>query len=418
MSLELYRIRQARFFSLVDKGEWETLTSEFSRSILAWEKRLEVSNYDLSVVEQAIGSCRKCPEFWILLLDRTDDSEMYTDALDAVGLDWDGDKVVDKVRIHVQSRGISETQSDYLSRIVNRTTRVSGDTSPSSKDLFEIESRYEPIVFPKNWSSFSLPKEAVEYVDALPQLEEQESLLQRLVLYYNDDLESWRMYCDWLERQNRKEHLMVVLETACSQYVSYNSNIWAMCAKYALDLGEEDRAREWFREALRRSPEYLECEWLEKIAMALPEDEWSDIFPEDSIHGLFVRYLRWTKSGDKENLRSMVQILKSRHNVDFPEADLCLFCYALEESGIKRDIRLDRILKQNAHKILRMLSEENPLREQVIKLVEGSTSAPLPVCKAPPKPVVHVNSHNLPKRPLPGYTPGWMVEEFAKKHKI
>ena len=418
MSLELYRIRQKRFTELVDKGEWELLTTEFHRSISAWEKRLANSGYDLEVIEEALENCRKCPDFWLLLLERSDDPEMFADALEAVGLDWDGDKVVAKVEEFLKSHQLMENHVGFWSRIVNRSTLIDVNTSEEMRNLFEIKARYEPIVFPKNSSSFSIPEKAMEYFQALDRADEKESLLQRLVFWYNDDVSSWRMYCMWLFEQGRKDDVMMVLERVRTCYVSYNPNMWAMCGMFAMEAGENEVGEECFREALKRSPEFLECSWLEKIAEVVPEEDWNALYPNDSLQGLFVMYLMWSRSGEDRHLKNLVETLKSRNNVDPSEADLSLLCYALEKAKIDQDIRLDRILKQNGHKILRMLPEDDEVRQRVVELIEGTTSAPLPVCKAPPKPVVHVNSHNLPKRPLPGYTPGWMAEEFAKKHRI
>ena len=407
MSLELFRIRQKRFAELVDKADWELLTTEFPRSVVAWEKRLDHE----SVIEEAVACCRKCPDFWLRLLESVEDPEVYMDALEAVGLDWDGHKVVDKVKEFLDKSGLS---LDRFSRIVSRNSKQDGN------ELFEIKQRYEPMVFPKNLSSFHMPPEAAqEYVGALGiEEEEVESLLQRLVFWYNDDLGSWRMYCDWLKRGKRYDDLMYVLDKACSEYVAYNPNMWAMTGKYASEIGQRKKGCEWSREALNRNCEFLECAWIEEISSILPIEEWSGLYSKDSLQGLFVKYLQWGETGEQIHLEDLVETLKSRNNVDLSEAELCLFCYAFGELGNRRDARIDRILKHNAHVILRLLPECDSLRSQVVELVEGTTSAPLPVCKAPPKPVVHANTQNLPKRPLPGYTAGWMAEEYAKKHKI
>jgi len=50
---------------------------------------------------------------------------------------------------------------------------------------------------------------------------------------------------------------------------------------------------------------------------------------------------------------------------------------------------------------------------------QGRPPPPRAIGKAPPKPVIEINrQQRATKRALPGYTPGWLAEEYAKKHNI
>jgi hypothetical protein len=405
-SIEVYRDRQKLFSRLVDDRAWESLTNEFPRSIIAWQKRLEAvsdKHETIAILKLATSCCRKSPHLWDQLLNVCeDDVEVYSEAMEAIGLIWTAESIVEKIaRVLESHQGLVERRRDWEQGLIN------------------VKQQFESIVFPENSSSFLLPIDsAKEYIECLSEwAEEQEDVFQRLVFVYNDDLVSWRMYCDWLHARDRKEDLMDVLDTACTKYVSYNPNMWAMAAEYA-QLVKEDVATEWSRQALSRNVEYLECASLEVIASILPEEEWSLIFPEYSSRGMFGCYLRYVKNNDQSFLGKLIEIFKDRDNVDLSDADVSLMCYALSMLGFEHGLRIDRILKHNAHKILPMMRDGAPTKDHVMAMIEGTTTAPLPVAKAPPKPVVHYHDHNVPRRPLPGYTPGWMAEEYAKKHKI
>ena len=419
--MEMYRERQARFAELVDGEEWEILTREFSRSIAAWDYRLAKSSSSsrAEIVESMTECCRKSVHVWEIVLSGVDDIDIYCEALEAVGRAWDGHKIVVQVEEILKNRkDVPEWIDGFLKDIVNEQSRIVND---DKRELFSIKARFESLVFPKQFSSFYFDQSnAKDYMESLqPWPKEQEDFLQRLVFVYNDDPESWRMYSDWLLQESRGDDLMHVLEKACSEYVQYNPNMWVMAAEYATKDGNQSRAIEWCEKAIQGRTEYLECSSLETMTAYLDPSGLDGIYPEDSTQGLFVLYLRASTSGDMTMMQRLLEVMEKRENVDFSESDLCLYCYALGCSEqVEWTARRDRILKYNARKIMAFLGVDHPLRAHVTGLVDGNSSAPLPISKAPPKPVVQRFNHNLPRMPLPGYTPGWLAEEYAKKHNI
>jgi hypothetical protein len=131
----------------------------------------------------------------------------------------------------------------------------------------------------------------------------------------------------------------------------------------------------------------------------------------------YLRVLLFEASGDIEILQGLV---KRTERILLDEHELLPFCFAviqLEKSKALDRAVVDSILSLNIERV-RARFDHKEFPELFPIDSQGRPPPPRPRSKQPPnKPEIALERRD-PKRALPGYTPGWMAAEYAKKHKI
>jgi hypothetical protein len=437
--LELYAARQKRFAELLDARNYEELTRVFPRSESAWLQRLANENATDEVLMEAIEHCRKSWKIWSFVLEHIvqgkhqlgddDVAELLEECVEAVGRDFDSGDVLPKLQELLKAREIElpKEATQVLSTVINKhfpkshsRDESSLERSQSDRKIFEVKQKFDPMLFPAK-SSFTLDTEiANECLHALASRpEDQESLLQLLVFAYNDDPASWVLYCDWLAASGRSEDAQTVIEKAANQYVNYNPNMKVLAGSR---LGGIDvsGAEVWYWKALQSGDVGLiDCAGLEKIASLVPASRWHTLIPPNTSQRRFAEYLVWKETSDVQALLNLAaDTRQSNIEVVLSEGDLMLYCLALDKLGAAVEAEDMRMLKQHGKEILQWLPETHRMHAVIDSLLEKDKSVPRPVSRAPPPPVRNTQTQHNAKRPLPGYTPGWLASEYAKKHNI
>jgi tetratricopeptide (TPR) repeat protein len=410
---ELQNIRQERFNELVRARRYEELIEEFPRSVSAWILVLR-SSVSLDMVKRGIEMCMKSWHIWSIALDQLGVDSLAEEALESLGHVWDSGDVFAKIADYYKHE--SNTHIPSMNRFVNK--RYIEGSDPSADQLYATKKRYDEQMFPDSRSSFCMDNEfATQYVDALSNWpDDQESLLQQLVLEYNDDPNSWQLYCSWLVEQERLDHAIAVAEKAACEYVAYNPNMKVHAGQVFQQCGHDPT--ELFLKALESQPDMLECELLEVIAATIPPSKWDLAMFCDSIQYQFALYLMWCETRHNSHLDNLISSIIGRSALDLNEHDLLMFLFAIQTLGTRSD-NIAKILRFNARKIFDALPTDNPIFAMVEDIVKNTPAPPRPVSSAPPKPENKPPaSQNSGRRVVPGYTPGWLASEYAKKHNI
>jgi len=392
----------------------DALKGEFPRSVSMWEWLIEKSPDEKMT---AIEKCRKSVKLWTccltdLKLEEFDDEdleEFFNDALDAVGLVHDSLNLMDLIESHIKQRPCLGNKLQYYRSAALRVSNV--------------RSQFDPLMFPENRSSFSMDDEiAKKYLRALTEWPDvQESLLQQLVLEYNDDPGSWQMYVDWLIKNDRQEDAVNVMDTAAETYVAYNPNMKVHAGVVRLRCNQDGTKSFW--DALNSPPDmlgYLTCESLEVISKAVAVSEWDleNRFCVGSLQYKWAKYLMWIETQSNDCLEPLLNCVGESGSLEVDDEQLLLFCFAIQKLE-KQDANCEKILKLNSQKIFRLFPPESEVVVLVRNLVAEAPEPPRPVLHAPPKPIsMPPSSATVSRRVVPGYTPGWLASDYAKKHNI
>lgn len=189
------------------------------------------------------------------------------------------------------------------------------------------------------------------------------------------------------------------------------------------------KADENIDEVVREFP--LDLEFIDNLVHEVPEravtvlEKFVDRFENENVHGAnYLRVMLVSRlHDDAEANKQMVHILKTAVNRNLGIVDLVPLCYAflhVKRIGDPENVcdRCTPILLENIDGIADLF-DKTAFPDLFPRDDQGRPAPPRPAGKAPPRPVIDVNrQQRAAKRALPGYTPGWLAAEYAKKHNI
>lgn len=138
----------------------------------------------------------------------------------------------------------------------------------------------------------------------------------------------------------------------------------------------------------------------------------------------FLRILQWDilreSSPDlaTQSLEAVVTSVLDLAKVRLDEDDVMQFFFALGELEWPLDEKLRQMVIANSDLIKVFFPNHNLLSSVPADELQKPLP-PRPIARAPPKPVSTSNLSRVEiHRALPGYTPGSMAEEYARKHNL
>ena len=187
--------------------------------------------------------------------------------------------------------------------------------------------------------------------------------------------------------------------------------------KFMFEIGRVNEAIHWFMQAVE----------MDDIEISIIDDV-IEKFKDELIYKQFIEKL-WNKFGNSGNmflqirlwqigqqddtlLRKLIDGVKSRTSKALDENEALMFGFALTKfGGIQGDEKIQNIISFNINVFQKFFPSLVP---------HGLAAPPKPVSMAPPAPVSRPSTqyNREAKRTLPGYTPGWLAEEYSKKHSI
>ena len=136
---------------------------------------------------------------------------------------------------------------------------------------------------------------------------------------------------------------------------------------------------------------------------------------EDPECALFARILLHRTNGALNALSDVITSVCARPTFSLSSNETLMFAFAiLQLSCDVEDEKIQKILTLNHHTLKSLFGNDLPpclLSHEV----QRRPPPPRPIGRAPARSASLNHQLKLPRRPLPGYTPGWMAAEYAKK---
>ena len=438
--MEVYEARsQLRTRLLAGVGReaaaYERYLKEFPRDVSVWVKYFKVlvdsatGDQIEEAFQMATERCRKSPDVWLAYLswlegggDKEALQDLANEIVDAIGNDWGVADVISEMARLCESGLLDADILDALSGLVNdyypslelrvRQACLSRGISP---DPFLLKIRNNAVLYQQRSvleSTRLTMNNFHEFIKSCPGTAE--SVYQRLVFKYSDLPDSWLAYANWLKGEGRLDHAIILLETASTEYMHWNHLFTLSAAEFLNTNGEPEKSEEQYRSLLTIA-------WLDIGVVELMLER----YPEESqgyLHALVERYpdvgylrvLLFEVTGDYGVLQ---QLLDNAGRKLLAEDELLPFVFAvLNVESPDRSV-IDPILSLNCERIKAVFNtDEFPTLFPLD--TEGRPPPPKPRSSVPlAKPTVQLESREA-KRALPGYTPGWMAAEYAKKKKL
>jgi hypothetical protein len=297
-----------------------------------------------------------------------------------------------------------------------------------NRNIFEIKRKYE--------SGDHLTRmKYLEYVTALEAVSVEEAFCihQRIVFKYNDFPDVWIRYCDFAVKYKLLDDPFTeCIEKCCMELASWN---YMMKFEFLIYASEKFSGHEGISRIFESliSTCWLDLEviqWIIKTRPTRAREILSQLIhrfskSEYRSGSEFLQLMLFRVANDLELLERILESYAARNIEVLSSIDLVPLCYAMsrlsrEGANIPQQANVERLLRVNYFHILE-LGIPKPSPALFPKDDQGRPPPPRAVGKAPPKPKDGDGFHRQEremKRSLPGYTPGYLAEQYAKKHKL
>ena len=395
----------------------------FPRDVDVWLRLIDCTPPSSSledVFDRALDRCRKSTRLWQRYLELIPDPDIE-ECVDAVGRNWDsgpilryiinklrpGPKLLDQIKTTCVNSDFLEWMTDGISRSENQS-------------LFELKRSFEA-----NLSSLD---EYIDYVVALREkgyLDEAESVYQRMIFDLNDYPDPWISYAVFLvSERGSPNHAEQLLTKACTVFAPCNYLLKFESANFFFHTAQlAHKASELLEQVINEC--WLDLDVIHQLTLLMPDRAIgilkSLIGRFGNSEGVNAIRLMLIEHAPDDSTNIMDEILASVLSRDdlLPLVDVVPFCFAvLNSTNLNDRIRKDVVLFRNSGLIGDYFrADEWP--SLFPKDDKGRSPPPRPVRSAPPKPEQGLDrQQRAAKRALPGYTPGWLAAEYAKRHSI
>jgi hypothetical protein len=384
---------------------------QFPRDVDVWLSLIDLTGKDdlSDVFELALDRCRKSNKLWRRYLELLVEPDIQ-DCVDAIGRNWDSGPIIKY--IEGRFRPDPELMRDCMN----------SDSRPS--ELYDLRKPFE------NSSDWSIEKYR-QYIDFLTDRsyhEEAESVCQRLIFDFNDYPESWITYAEFIVKvQDQPDKAEAVLLKACRVFAPWNYYLKFQCGQFFLSIlpHRTDLGLELIDEVANECMFDLELiheltVWVPQRARQYLEQMICRFNDSEGVDFLRLMLLSHDESNRERLISEIINSVLTMSNdrlLDMTE--VVPFCYAIVYGSDTTEKSLvHKVLYRNSGLISELFrSDEWPELFPTDEV--GRPAPPRPITKAPPKPVTSLErQERAAKRALPGYTPGWLAAQYAKRHNI
>jgi hypothetical protein len=421
---------------------------EFPRDVSVWLEffaSLEGREAESSFI-LATERCHKYPEIWLSylkwLVGNAPEKIVHAAlaALEAIGSDWDCGFVVEYALKNTPEAEKDVVYSYAARNCVNRQYPVMHTWIPQTAEyhdhiadnrgLYELKKKFEPTLAYSNY---------LGYVDELLSfsVKEARAVHERMVSKYNDHVQVWMNYYHFLRLHAGEDEAYERAIQDCFQiYSRWN---YMLLFQYAKDVILREGVQLVPQMVIDRLIEtcWLDLEVIELILSIQPTDrvrilkrlierfEQDQRIPEGIVWLRVELYKSLPRlvTNRISVLESAIDSVVFKSSSILSSVDLVPFCYAflaLSEARVRIPHRekVDKVLKDNHASIIQLIV---PPRLSVLVPTDdmGRPPPPRAVNKAPPPPSGGFNRQQGQARPsMPGYTPGYLAEQNAKKFRL
>jgi hypothetical protein len=425
--MELYQHRSSLRESLKSqlgdspKRMLEYLT-EFPRDVEVWLKLVQ-TNPSEDMFELALSRCRKSCDLWKAYLEFSPECDIE-ECIDAVGSNWESGPLIRHI---IQNKNPEkEILHKIASQCINREyfgiadmfLEVSDELMSKATKVYGIKKHFES----RNLTVDTFKQYAEKLISSEFQ-DEAEAVYQRMIFKYNDIPDGWIAYANFLADNQRMTDAESLLDRACTVFAPWNYLLAFACAELFLNHKSDAKAQSFLDRVIQTC--WLDLRTIDAV-ISLSKRTSADIL--QSLLDRFspnepgYNYLRFMLAAETNNIELLQEIsnsVLSSSNRKLQLIDLIPFCYAFmcladTDEGNSALAKARVVLSNNFEKISELFSPE----EFPQLFPKGGPPRPVSKAPPPPRPDGFAGQSREAKRALPGYTPGWLAAEFAKKFRI
>ena len=398
----LYKHLHAKIHSnsKVDENSLVRFLKEFPRSENEWCLYIDISNEQNreEICQSAIDHCRKSVKVWAKIYQHIDklsgqfSTTLFGDIVPSIGSNILGKPLIERVcgtfdgpvlaqptgpmstfSIHPEWAQICPEIIHFLHNSVNNPT-----------------TKHNPTILHCEW------------------------FFHCLIFWHNDVPQVWIGYANWLVNEDRLEDAVCLLEEACDVFLPYSARMKWMAGEFFKAVHHNELAEKLFHQCiaiLMKSNIPIDLMILESVAIHYGVEEGTELLQQALLHEEHLSYIYILLFNLTKQEFYLEKCIAQFTNCSFTEVEARIFAFAVENLP-NLPAYVEKILTRNHHLLVSLFGTENK------SLMCKSTPPPKPVNSAPPKPTTQTTHHQQPHRALPGYTPGWMAADYAKKHNI